>query len=282
MNSDVSAQAALEIELREAIAKGELFLAYQPQVDADTGEIIGVEALVRWSHPTRGVLAPAQFIPQAERSGLITALGRFVLREACRQMRIWIDAAIAPSRIAVNVSGVQFKTPRELEAHLAAILAETRVPSQRLELELTEAVLMMVVRSYDDVLTRMRHSGVRIAVDDFGTGYSSLDHLSRLPVDRIKVAQKFTTDLDSWSSLATVKAAIGLASDLGLEVLVEGAETAEQVEMIKSWGCRQIQGFYFARPMPAAEITSLLRARAKLFGTEARSFAYARAGEATA
>jgi diguanylate cyclase (GGDEF)-like protein len=280
MNHDVAQQVALNGELRAAIDKGELYLVYQPQIEVDSGAIVGVEALVRWSHPTRGTLLPGEFIAQAERSGLITSLGRFVLREACGQMRKWIDAGIAPARVAVNVSGVQFKAPQEFEADVAGVLAETNLPSQRLELEITEAVLMTVVRSNNEVLSRLRRGGVRIAIDDFGTGYSSLHHLSGLSVDRIKVAQKFTMGLDSWSSLAIVKAAIGLASDLGLEVLVEGAETAEQVEMVKSWGCRQVQGFFFGKPMQAAEITKLLRDHAKLSGV--RAFAYGYQDEAPA
>jgi diguanylate cyclase (GGDEF)-like protein/PAS domain S-box-containing protein len=260
MDTEVRTRVTLEAELRTAIAAGQFFLVYQPQVDVDTGRIVGVEALVRWRHPTRGIVLPGRFIPVAEKSGLIVALGLWVMREACRQMKEWLDAGIAPPLIAVNLSAVQFKTPLELENDIAAILAETALPARFIELELTESVLMEASLKHNDVLLRLRKAGLRIAIDDFGTGYSSLDYLRRFPVDRIKIAQHFIVDLTTASSdAAIVRAAIGLAHELNLKVVVEGVETAEQLKLVRSWGCHQVQGYYFSKPIRAEDITARLR-----------------------
>jgi diguanylate cyclase (GGDEF)-like protein/PAS domain S-box-containing protein len=261
MDVEVRTRVTLGAELRDAMAAGQMFLAYQPQIDIETGRFVGVEALVRWRHPKRGLLHPSIFIPVAEQSGLIVTLGRWVLHEACRQMEQWIDEGIAPPLVAVNVSGLQFKTPLELEKDIAAILTETALPAQRLELELTETVLMEVSREHNDALLRLRKAGHRIAIDDFGTGYSSLGYLGRFPVDRIKIAQSFIGDLTGTSSNPTiVRAAIGLAHELNLDVVVEGVETAEQLAQVRSWGCRKVQGYYFSKPLLPGELSPLLRA----------------------
>jgi predicted signal transduction protein with EAL and GGDEF domain len=261
MDSEVRTRVSLEAELRIAITARQFFLAYQPQVDSDTNRIVGVEALVRWRHPARGTLSPGSFVSVAEKSGLIVALGHWIMHEACRQMKEWLDAGIAPPLIAVNLSGVQFKTPRELETDIGAILAETGLPPERLELELTESVLMETSLENNDVLLRLQKAGLHVAIDDFGTGYSSLDYLRRFPVDRIKIAQNFVVGLDGSVSgdAAIVRAAIGLAHELDLKVVVEGVETAEQLRLVKSWGCRVVQGYYFSKPKPAEEITAILR-----------------------
>jgi diguanylate cyclase (GGDEF)-like protein/PAS domain S-box-containing protein len=261
MDTEVRGRVKLTAELGDAIASGQLFLAYQPQVDTETGHIIGLEALARWRHPTRGIIQPGEFIPVAEWSGLIVALGRWVLREACRQMKEWIDLGIAPPLIAVNVSALQFKTPLELENDIAAILAQTGVPPGLLELELTESVFMEVSRNRKEILDRLRKSGLRVAIDDFGTGYSSLEYLGRLPVNRIKIAQNFMPNLTPGSRSATiVRTAIGMAHDLGLDAIVEGVETVEQLETIRTFSARKVQGFYFSKPLPAGEVAALLRA----------------------
>ena len=261
MDLAVRTRVTLGAELREAMTGGELFLLYQPQIDVDTGQFVGVEALARWRNPKRGVILPDIFIPVAEQSGLIPALGRWVIHEACRQMQEWIEAGIAPPLMAVNVSGLQFKTPMALETGIAEILTETALPPERLELELTESVLMVVSQAHNDALLRLRKAGHRIAIDDFGTGYSSLQYLGRFPVDRIKIAQNFITGLTSNSSAAViVKAAIGLAHQLNLDVVVEGVETAEQLKLVRSCGCRKVQGYYFSKPLPAAQVSMLLRA----------------------
>jgi diguanylate cyclase (GGDEF)-like protein/PAS domain S-box-containing protein len=260
MDTEVRARVSMSAELREAIASDQLFLMYQPQVEIDTGRIVGLEALVRWRHPLRGVMGPGEFISAAERNGLIVPLGHWVLREASHQIKLWLDADIAPPLISVNLSGVQFKMPLQLEDDIAAILAEVGVPARFVELELTESVLMMAAREHNDLLVRLRKAGHRIAIDDFGNGYSSLDYLRRFPADRIKIAGNFIADIGIASGDdAIVKAALGLARELGIEVVVEGVESAAQLDLLKAWGCRIVQGYYFARPLPVPEMTALLR-----------------------
>jgi diguanylate cyclase (GGDEF)-like protein len=259
MDAEVRTQFILGAELRHAIGSDQLFLVYQPQVDAYTGRIVGVEALVRWLHPTRGVVLPGQFIPAAEKSGLIVGVGRWVMRESCLQMKEWLSAGIAPPLIAVNLSALQFNAQSELEKDIEAILAETGVPPQKMELELTETVLMDASRKHSNVLLRLRKAGFRIAIDDFGTGYSSLDYLRRFPVDRIKIAQQFMMDLTEESGNAIVRAAIALAHELKIDVIVEGVETAKQLQRAKSCGGREVQGYYFSKPVRAEEMTVLLR-----------------------
>jgi diguanylate cyclase (GGDEF)-like protein/PAS domain S-box-containing protein len=261
MDTEVRARITIGRELREAIAREQFFLMYQPQVEIDTGRVVGLEALVRWRHPTKGIVGPGRFIPATERNGLIVPLGRWLMRDACRQARQWLDAGIAPASIAINLSGMQFKMPLELERDIMATVAEAGLPPRRLELELTEGVLMDASRDHNDVLLRLRENGYRIAIDDFGSGYSSLDYLRRYPVDRIKIAQSFIADIGvKVGSDAIVRAALGLAHELSIEVVVEGVETARQLELLTSWGGRIVQGYYFARPLPVPEVTALLRA----------------------
>jgi diguanylate cyclase (GGDEF)-like protein/PAS domain S-box-containing protein len=260
MDAEVRARVSMSTELRDAIEANQFFLVYQPQVDIVTGQIVGLEALARWCHPTLGTLGPGKFIPGAERNGLIVPLGRWVLGEACRQTKQWLDAGIAPSLVAVNLSGIQFKMPLQLEKDIAAALAESGLPPQFLELELTESVLMEASLAHNDVLLRLRKAGHRISIDDFGSGYSSLDYLRRYPVDRIKIAQTFISDIGLESGNdAIVRAALGLARELNTEVVVEGVETAAQLELLKSWGSRIVQGYYFAKPLPVHEVEVLLR-----------------------
>jgi diguanylate cyclase (GGDEF)-like protein len=259
MENEARTRVRLGTELRAAIGTDQIYLVYQPQVAVDTGAIVGVEALVRWRHPTAGTLSPAVFVPVAERSGLIAALGHWVLREACRQAKAWADEGYQLDVMAVNLSTVQFKRAFELEAGIAATLAETGLPADRLELELTETVLMSATREHNDVLQRLRGRGVRIAIDDFGVGYSSLDYLRRFPVDRIKVAQEFVDRIASEAgSAAIVRAAIGLARELNITLLAEGVETREQLDLLKGGGCRQAQGFYFSEPLTADFLKPLL------------------------
>jgi predicted signal transduction protein with EAL and GGDEF domain len=260
MDLEVRDRVSVAADLREAIAREEFFLVYQPQVDLHSGRITGLEALVRWRHPGRGVLSPALFIPAAEHTGLIVPLGRWVLAEACRQTRIWLDAGIAPGRIAVNFSALQFRIPGEVTKEIDAVLAETNLPARMLELELTESTMMVTTRGQGGVLEDLRKRGVTIAVDDFGTGYSSLAYLRRFPVDRIKLAQEFIVDLEAGSSAAViVQAAIGLARTLGVDMIAEGVETEQQLAMLKSWGCGAAQGYWFSRPLGVEEVTHLLR-----------------------
>lgn len=260
MNTDVHARVRLTSELQQAIAENQFFLEYQPQVQIATGRIIGVEALVRWHHPQRGVVAPDEFIDVAEHSGLIVPIGRLVLADACHQMKAWVDAGIAPPTIAVNLSANQLKSPLDLEQAITSILAETGLSPHALEVELTETALMEKTGPQAGVLSRLLAMGIRLAIDDFGTGYSSLEYLRRLAVDRIKIAQIFIKNIDKEPNDAKiVRAAISLARELNVEVIAEGVETEQQLELIKSWRCEQVQGFYYARPSSANAVAALLR-----------------------
>jgi EAL domain-containing protein (putative c-di-GMP-specific phosphodiesterase class I) len=190
----------------------------------------------------------------------MVALGRFILQEACRQAKRWLDAGIAPPLVAVNLSGVQFKAPLELENDIGTILAECGLAPKMLELELTESVLKLASQAQNDELLRLRGMGLRFSIDNFGTGYSSLDYLCRFHVDRIKIPETFITDIGTVSNNASiVHAILGLASALDIEVVVEGVETAAQLALLKAWGCRNIQGFYFAKPLSVPDVTALLR-----------------------
>jgi diguanylate cyclase (GGDEF)-like protein/PAS domain S-box-containing protein len=259
MNEEVRSRVALTDELRWAIPAGQLFLVYQPQVSAKEGRIIGVEALVRWRHPRHGVLTPERFLPVAESSGIISALGEWVLREACRQGRQWIDAGIAPSRIAVNLSTAQFKAPLDLETAVLSALAETQLPTHFLELEITESTLIGLSSQHEEVIQRLRRAGVSFSLDDFGTGYSSLSYLRRFSVDRIKIAREFISELATSAEAASiVKLILGLSRDFGNRVIAEGVETSQQLSLLRDWDCAEVQGFYFAPPMSAEAIVPLL------------------------
>jgi diguanylate cyclase (GGDEF)-like protein/PAS domain S-box-containing protein len=261
MNEEVRSRVTLTDELRSAISSGQLFLVYQPQVQADDGHIIGVEALVRWRHPRRGILMPGSFLPVAESSGLMDALGQWVLREACHQGRQWVDAGIAPRRIAVNVSSAQFKVPFELENSVLAVLTETGVPPHLLELEITETTLIGLSSEQVTMIQRLRSRGVKISLDDFGTGYSALNYLRRFSVDQIKIAQEFTSALATSAQAASiVKLIIDFSRAFGNEVIAEGVETREQLRFLQNLDCQKVQGFYFAAPMCAEAIAPLLSA----------------------
>jgi diguanylate cyclase (GGDEF)-like protein/PAS domain S-box-containing protein len=260
MDTEVRARVTLDKEMNEAISTDQFFLNYQPQVEIDTGRIVGLEALVRWNHPTRGIIGPGKFIPAAERNGVIVPLGHWVMREACRQIKTWLDAGITPPVVAINLSGVQFKNAARLEKDIATVLTEFGLPARVLELELTESVLMEASRDNNDVLLRLRKGGHRIAIDDFGSGYSSLGYLRRFPVDRMKIAQNFVADIGTVpGDDAIVRAALGLARELDIEVVLEGVETAAQVALLRTWGAQIVQGHYFARALPVPEVTPILR-----------------------
>jgi EAL domain-containing protein (putative c-di-GMP-specific phosphodiesterase class I) len=200
------------------------------------------------------------FIPAAEKDGLIIPLGRWVMREACSQIKQWLEDGIAPPSTAINLSIVQFQMAVELENAISATLTEFALPAESLELELTESVLMKAAGEHNELLPRLRNKGHRIAIDDFGKGYSSLDYLRRYPVDRIKIDQSFIENIGTAEGNdAIVRAIVGLARELHLEVVAEGVETAAQFALLKSWGCRIVQGYYFSRPLAVPEITALLR-----------------------
>jgi diguanylate cyclase (GGDEF)-like protein/PAS domain S-box-containing protein len=259
MNIRATERQSLEHSLRHAIEGCELSLHYQPKMDLATGTIIGVEALIRWSHPQRGLVPPDRFIAIAEDSGLIVPIGRWVLREACRQARVWQDAGLPPMCVAINISAVELRAPGFVSG-VRAILSETNLEARYLELELTETVLLEDSRSVSDILKELKDIGVLLALDDFGTGYSSLSHLKRFPIDELKIDRSFVRDLTTdGDDAGIVTAVIGLGKNLNIRVVAEGVETREQLAMLQEYGCPQGQGYYFSRPVPAVEFGHLLK-----------------------
>ncbi len=257
----VSARERMELEarLRRAIVQNELRVYYQPQVDIASGSIVGAEALVRWQNPTEGLIPPLRFIPLAEETGLIKAVGEWVLRETCRQGREWLDAGLPPLTLAVNVSPHQFRHS-DISALVTAVLAETRYPAEWLELELTESGLMEYQDQAVELLNNLRTQGVRLAIDDFGTGYSSLAYLKRFPLDVLKIDKSFIDDIphnqDDMEIAATI---VAMGHTLGFKVLAEGVETVEQLDFLQARGCDLYQGYLKSRPLPAEDFAVLLR-----------------------
>jgi len=240
----------MEDDLRQAVARGEIEVHYQPIVDLGTSRMVGLEALARWRHPRRGMTPPAAFIPVAERSGLIVEIGAYVLRSACQTAARWPT----PVYIAVNLSALQLRTPG-FALRVAEILAETRLPPSRLELELTESAFLGEDGAALRGVMDLKALGVAIAIDDFGTGYSALSYLRAFPVDRLKIDRSFVKDmLSNASDRKIVRALIGLANDLGVMTTAEGIETPEQLEWLKSTGCANGQGYLFGRPAPARDL----------------------------
>jgi len=249
---------SLERELRHAITEGELRLVFQPKVRIGDGTVTGCEALVRWQHPERGEISPADFIPLAEDTGLILPLGRWVLESACRQMQAWIDAGIGPFSIAVNCSPIQF-TRGDMLDELAAALSDSGLAPEWLEIELTESLLMQDIDAGVDSLEAMQRLGVQVSIDDFGTGHSSLSYLKRLPADKLKIDRSFVDDLVADpGDAAIVAAVVQLAHDLGLSVIGEGVETDAQLAVLAGFGCDEVQGYLISAPLEAAEFVDWL------------------------
>ena len=260
MNRQALERLEMETALRRALQRNELFLVYQPQLDLQSGRTTGVEALLRWRHPKDGLISPSRFIPLAEETGLIFAIGEWVLRTACAQAKAWQTAGFAPLTMAVNLSGHQLKQPNLIDM-IESVLSSTGLDPQWLELELTESSIMVNAVSTIETLTDIKVRGIRLAVDDFGTGYSSLNYLKNFPIDRIKIAQDFVRDIPGdVDDCAIVKAVIALAETLNLRLIAEGVETREQVDFLFDHRCREMQGFYFARPLPADEFLAYLNA----------------------
>lgn len=250
MHSEMRQRVSLLADLEQAIEKNQLFLVYQPEIELQSGAVSTLEALVRWRHPQRGTILPAEFISLAENNGLMVPLGRWVMRSACQQVRRWLDQGIDVPVLAVNISPMELKGPRHLSVEIAELLRETKISPQQLEIELTEATLIDTWRHNGDLLQELQRLGIGIAIDDFGTGYSSLEYLRRFPGSRIKIAQTFVKNLpQDTDSSAIVRATIGLGRELGREVIAEGVETSEQVELLKLWGCQEAQGYRFAKPL---------------------------------
>ncbi len=260
MDAEMQARHALEVDLRKAMLTGEFENYYQPIVDVDTGKIAGFEALARWNHPQRGLVAPDDFIPLAEEIGLIVPLGEWVLRQACR------DAATWPGKqtVAVNLSAVQFRNP-SLALTVVSALSASGLDAKRLELEITETVLLQQDRGVLATLHQIRDLGVRISMDDFGTGYSSLSYLRSFPFDKIKIDRSFIQELGKKEDCtAIIRAITRLGGNLGMATIAEGVETTEQLEILRAEGCDQVQGYLFSQPKPAREILKMLHVRPRV------------------
>ena len=254
MDQRARARRSLELELRQAISDGSLETYYQPVVNIEDGKISSCEALLRWRHPERGMISPAEFIPIAEDSGLINQLGLWVLNTACAEAATWPDHV----RVAVNVSPVQFRSP-SLALNVAAALAACGLPASRLELEITEAVLIRDDEAALDMLHQLRKLGVRIALDDFGTGYSSLSYLQRFPFDKIKIDRSFIRDIAGpGASSSIVQAVVNIAAASDMTTTAEGVETEQQRNLLYILGCTEMQGYLFSPAIPAAEVRRLL------------------------
>ena len=253
MDRQMRLRRRAEAELRQALSEGHLRVCYQPLVDCGTSMVVGVEALVRWDHPARGTLLPSEFLPLAEETGIITALGTWVLRTACADAARWPGLSVA-----VNVSPVQFRQ-RDFTATVTAALADAALPPDRLELEVTEGLL---VQDNGDAVARLaeiKALGVRITMDDFGTGYSSLAYLQRFPFDKIKIDRSFVRQLGGRpDTRAIVRAMVQLGRSLAVPICAEGVETAGQLLLLRDEGCQEAQGYLFARPVPADEVVAML------------------------
>ena len=252
----------LAADLQYAVEGNQLRLLYQPKVDTVSGRLLGMEALVRWQHPERGMISPVEFIPVAEDTGLIVAIGRWVLREACRQNAEWQAAGLPPLRVAVNLSARQFGSADLLD-EIDAALADSGLPVASLELEITESMVMSDPDGVIRLLAAIRERGIHLALDDFGTGHSSLAYLKRFPIDCLKIDRAFVKDTpDNADDVAIAKTIVAMAQALGLSTVAEGVETAAQRALLQTLGCNQIQGYFFSRPLPAADFLEYYRAHA--------------------
>jgi EAL domain-containing protein (putative c-di-GMP-specific phosphodiesterase class I) len=261
MNTDALAHLELETALRKAVENEEFVLHYQPKMQIESGQICGLEALLRWERPGYGLVPPGEFISVLEDTGLIVPVGRWVLGAACKQVGAWLASSIGPIAVSVNVMGRQF-LEGNLERDVTDALENHHVPADLLELELTESSLMANTQSTIEMLQNLQNLGVCISIDDFGTGYSSLAYLRRFPVDKLKIDIAFirgiTTNTDD---AAIVLAIIRMAHTLKLDVVAEGVETEAQLEYLRSHECDQIQGYYLSRPLPVPELERILRDR---------------------
>jgi EAL domain-containing protein (putative c-di-GMP-specific phosphodiesterase class I) len=260
MDKRLQARRALELDLRKAIANGEFDVYYQPILYLQTGKVSGFEALLRWNHPERGQISPAEFIPLAEETGLILPLGEWVLRTACTQAARWPQ----PVGVAVNLSAMQFKGRNLVQLTLHA-LAASGLAAGRLDLEITESVLLQDEANTINILHQLREIGVQISMDDFGTGYSSLAYLRNFPFDKIKIDRSFVREmLVRKDCQAIIRAVVGLARSLGITTIIEGIETEAQLETAKAEGCDEGQGFLFSKAIPDREVPEFLARRERI------------------
>jgi EAL domain-containing protein (putative c-di-GMP-specific phosphodiesterase class I) len=254
MDAKAQARRALEIDLRQALIEGAFELYYQPIVTLQTGNVSGCEALLRWKHPERGFVSPAEFIPVAEEIGLIVPIGDWALRQACTEAAQWPNGM----RVAVNLSPIQFKSGNVVSSVMNALAASGLAPA-RLEVEVTESVLLEKTEENLSVLRNLHELGVRISLDDFGTGYSSLSYLQSFHFDKIKIDRSFVRDLrPDGDNLAIVRAIAGLGASFGITTTAEGVETDEELKLIRQEGCTEVQGYYFSPPKPAGQLPEIL------------------------
>jgi predicted signal transduction protein with EAL and GGDEF domain len=254
MDARLQARIGLERDLRQAVSNNEFELVYQPIFALDANAICGFEALLRWRHPLRGLVSPIEFIPLAEETGLIVPIGAWVLRQACAEAAQWPGSV----KVAVNLSAVQFRHNALMETVTQALSA-SGLPASRLELEITESVLLNNSADTLCTLHALRDMGASIAMDDFGTGYSSLSYLRSFPFDKIKIDQSFVRDIsEKPDSVAIIRAIVGLADSLGMQTTAEGVETSDQLSCVKGEGCTQVQGYFFSRPVPALDARQML------------------------
>jgi diguanylate cyclase (GGDEF)-like protein/PAS domain S-box-containing protein len=259
MNRALADRMALEDQLRRALERNEFFLYYQPVAGVLLRDIVGVEALIRWRHPKRGLIPPVEFIPVAEQEELIVAIGEWVLRTACAQQRAWRESGLPPMKVSINVSSLQFRQA-DLARKITTIIYETKADPKFLELELTETMLMNDSQHTAVMLRQLKELGVRLALDDFGTGYSSLAYLRKFPIDTLKIDIAFIRDIKPGSEEATITGAIiALGRALKLRVIAEGVETEAQLAFLRGRGCDEFQGYLFSRPVPAHEVPDLIR-----------------------
>ncbi len=256
---------SLESELRKAIEREEFVLHYQPQIDIASGHVVGMESLIRWHHPERGMVPPFHFIPVAEQTGMIIPIGDWVMNEACRQNRAWQDSGLGNLKVAVNLSARQF-SDRMLISKIESALNRSGLDPTFLEMEITESIIMKDIESTVALLEQMAEMGLALSIDDFGTGYSSLSYLKRFPINKLKIDKSFIDDvISSEDDAKIVEAIIGLSHNLKLNVICEGVEDADQLGWLQQHRCNEIQGYYFSKPLPADEFEAFVKSRNSLF-----------------
>jgi diguanylate cyclase (GGDEF)-like protein len=279
MNLHSVERLELEGALRHAMERDELALHYQPKIQARTGRVTGIECLLRWQHPTVGLIPADQVVPLAEETGLIVPIGKWVLRTACLQMRKWAEQGLPKLRLAVNLSARQFASPTLLD-DVVATLEETGVDPRRIEFEVTESVMIRDLEQGVKLLRDLKAIGVRLTIDDFGTGYSSLAYLKHLPIDCVKIDASFIRGIPmDASDVAITETILAMAGSLGLKVVAEGVETADQIRFLESRGCDEMQGFYFSKPLPADKLADYTRERRTVGEDTSASLRLVPAGE---
>jgi EAL domain-containing protein (putative c-di-GMP-specific phosphodiesterase class I) len=258
LNDQAHERFTIETDLRRALERGEFVLHYQPKVNIVTGRFSGMEALIRWQHPTRGLVSPEQFIGVAEESGLLNPISKWIIGSVSRQVRRWCDLGIGPVSAAINLSASFFQHA-DFEGTIEGALQETGIPPECLELELTEATLMSDPQLVLGSMAAMKALGLQLSIDDFGIGYSSLSYLKKLPVDKLKIDQSFIRNIASdTDNMAVVRAVLNIGRSMQLKVIAEGVETASQLAWLQREGGEEAQGFYFSRPLPVQGMTELL------------------------